>query len=78
MTTTAPDLGTLEILPDAVAAEALQRRHEDQRELKRRLGVSILQQRAEGRKFPADALADARTWAAFPVLNRPLGTGEPS
>lgn len=78
MTTTAPDLGTLEILPDAVAAEALRRKQEDQRELYRRLGCSNLEAHRQGRKLSPEALADSRKWAAYPVLNRPLGTGEPS
>ena len=72
------DIGTLEIQPDPVALEALARRRDDQRELFRMAAVRCLEAHSQGRKLSPEALADARRWAAYPPLMRPLGTGEPT
>lgn len=70
-----PDLSCLEVIPDAVAQAALQRRHEDQRELLRIAAVSALAN--GGKHLDAASLALAKKRAAVPALLRPLGTGEP-
>lgn len=78
MTMTAERLGPLEILPDPASHQALQRRHEDQRELMRRAAVTTLKHVKAGRiKNPA-AIRWAESWAAVEPLGRPLSTGEPT
>lgn len=50
----------------------------EQMELHRLCGERILKEHAtRGRKFTAEALADARRWAAFPKLPGALTSGEP-
>ena len=41
----------------------------------RQCGENILRRHRAGQKFSAEALADARRWAAFPVVRTPAGTG---
>jgi len=69
------DLDCLEVIPDAVAAAALKRRNEDQRELLRIAAVSALAN--GGKHLDPKSLALAKKRAAVPALLRPLGTGEP-
>jgi hypothetical protein len=48
----------------------------EQRELFRLAGQRILDQCAEGKRFSAAVMRDARLWAAYPPLGRPLSPGE--
>lgn len=50
---------------------------DEQRELFRIAGQRMLEQHRDGRKFTPEALADARKWAAYPVLPHALSGGEP-
>lgn len=50
---------------------------DEQRELFRLCGLRILENRLLGRKVTPQALEDARKWAAYQPLGRPLTPGAP-
>ena len=73
-----PDLSCLEVIPDAVAQAALQRRHQAEKdELMRIAAQSALDRSNGGKTLSPEARAWAKRWAAIKPLQGPLGTGEP-
>lgn len=77
-TTSADQLGPLEIIPDPVAACVLERRREEQRELMRIAAVSALERSRGGKDLDPAARRWAQAWSTVKPLGRPLGTGEPT